>query len=101
MCNCRFCVLLHLSITCGNHNDSTIHKSSTSNHVFDVISVAGTVDVGIVAVFRLILDVRSCNCDTTFTLFGCLVNLAIVEELCQSLFCLSFCDSCCERCLRE
>lgn len=49
----------HLSISCSNHNDSTIHIRSTSNHVLDIIGVTGAVDVRVVSVRGLVFDMRS------------------------------------------
>lgn len=72
--------MLHLSITSSNHHDCTIHKSGTSNHVLDIIGVTRAVDVGIVTGFGLILDVRSCNGDTSLSLFGGFVNSSVLQE---------------------
>ena len=49
--------LRHRTISCSNYDDSTVHLSSTGNHVFNVIGVSRTVNVSIVACSCLILYV--------------------------------------------
>ena len=46
-----FTSLRHRTISCSNNNDSTIHLSSTSNHVFYIVCVTRTVNVRIVTFF--------------------------------------------------
>lgn len=74
----------HLAVSGGDDNDGTVHLSSTSNHVTDVISVTRAVDVGVVAVGSLVLDVSSGDGDTTGTLLRGLVDGSIVDELAGS-----------------
>jgi hypothetical protein len=83
---------IHLSVAGCHDNDSSIHTSSTSNHVLNIISVTGAVDVSIMPVFGLVFDMSSGNGDTTLALLRGLVNCAVVEEIRQALFCLTFCD---------
>ena len=63
-----------MSITSSNHDDSTVHESSTRDHILDVIGVTGTIDVGVVTGIGLILDMCSCDGDATLSLFGSFVN---------------------------
>jgi hypothetical protein len=86
----------HLTIRRGDDNDGAVHVGSTCNHVLDVIGVTRAVDVRVVAVVGRVLDVGGRNSDTTLSLFGRLVDGAILEELCVALFCLSLGDGCCE-----
>lgn len=85
-------VFLHLSISCRDDNDSTIHTGSTSDHVLDIIGVTRTVNVGIMSVRGLVFDMCGRDGDTTFSFFGSFVDSAIFEEFCQTFFCLSFGD---------
>jgi hypothetical protein len=82
----------HLTVRGGDNDDGTVHGSSTSNHVLDVIGVTGAVDVSIVAVFGLVLDVSSGDGDTTLALLGGLVNRGVVEEVGETLLGLALGD---------
>ncbi len=67
--------LSHNTVSSSNYEDGTIHLSSTSDHVLDIVSMSGAVDVCIVSLCSLILDVRRVDGDTTLFLFGSLVDL--------------------------
>jgi hypothetical protein len=86
------CAAIHLSIASCYHNDSSIHARGTSDHVLDVIGVAGTVDVGIMPIVGGIFDVCGGDGDTAFALLRGLVDCAVLEEAGQALFCLTFGD---------
>ena len=88
--------LSHSTICCSNNDDSTIHLSSTCDHVLDVVSVTRAVDVSIVSVHRLILNVSCVDCDTTFLLFWCIVDCIISKGLVSEQLSAVHCDSCCE-----
>lgn len=76
---------LHLTVRSCDNDNSSVHAGSTSNHVFDVISVTGTVDVSIVSFFGLVFDVSGGDGDTTLSLLGGLVNGSVVKEVGESL----------------
>ena len=76
---------VHLTVGGGNDDDSTVHVGSTSDHVLDVISVTGTVDVSVVAVLGRELDVGGRDGDTTLTLLRSLINGTILEESSKAL----------------
>ena len=88
--------LSHSTICCSNNDDSTIHLSSTCDHVLDVVSVTRAVHVSIVSVLGLILDVSCVDCDTTLLLFWCIVDCIISKGLVSEQLSAVHCDSCCE-----
>ena len=47
----------HGAVGGGDNQDRAVHLGRTRNHVLDVVSVAGAVDVGVVTVPGLVLDV--------------------------------------------
>ncbi len=94
-----FC-LSHNTVCSSNNKDSTIHLSSTCDHVFNIVSMSWAVNVCVVSVVCLILNVRSGNCDSSCLLLGSFVNLI----KCHSLACTKSCikcsgNSCCKSCL--
>lgn len=82
----------HLTIRSGNNNNRSIHVRGSSNHVLDVIGVTRAVDMGVMSVLCFVLDVGRGDCDTTFALFRSFVYRAIVEEIGEAFFGLSFGD---------
>jgi hypothetical protein len=86
----------HLSVASGNDNDGTVHGSSTSNHVLDVIGVTRAVNVGVMPVVGGVLDVCGGNGDTTLALLRSLVDGAIVEVCGIALLGLALGDGSCE-----
>ena len=77
----------HRTIGSSNYDDSTVHLSSTSNHVLNVVGVTRAVYVCIVTISSLILNVSSIDGDTTFLLFGSVIDL--IERLNLRETCLS------------
>ena len=73
-------------------NDGAIHVRGTSNHVLNIIGVAGTVDVGVVTGAGSVLDVGRGDGNTTLSLFRSLVNSTIFEKFCITLLGLSLRD---------
>ena len=67
--------LWHRTISSSTNQDSTIHLSSTSNHVLYIVSVTRTVNVCIVTFCSFILDVSRVDSDTTLFLFRSIINL--------------------------
>jgi hypothetical protein len=86
----------HLSIAGGNDDNSTVHGSSTSNHVLDVIGVTRAVNVGVMPVLGGVLDVCGGDGDTTLALLRSLVDGAIVEVVGEALLGLALGDGSCE-----
>src|SRR5699024_4291108 len=69
-----FC-LSHNTVCSSNNQDSSIHLSSTCDHIFNVVSMSWAVNVCIVTFFCLILYVCCRNCDTTFSFFWSFVDI--------------------------
>ena len=59
----------------GDHEDGAVHLGGTGDHVLDVVGVARSVDVRVVAVRRLVLGVGERDGDTARLLFRRLVDL--------------------------
>ncbi len=69
----------HGTVSCSNHDDSTVHLSGTCYHVLNVVSVSGAVNVSIMTISGLILNVSGIDSNTTFLFLGSVVDL--VERL--------------------
>ena len=67
--------LSHNTISSSDNEDRAVHLSCAGDHVLDIVSVAGAVNVCIVSLFGLILDVSGGDCYTTGLLFRSLVDL--------------------------
>jgi len=85
--------LRHRTIGSSNHDDSTVHLSSTCYHVLHIVSVSRAVNVCIVTSCSLILNVRSIDRDTTLLFFGSIVNLIKRLNFRQTLLCQNRSDS--------
>src|SRR5690606_41184391 len=83
--NVLFC-LRHRTIGSSHNQDSTIHLSSTSNHIYHVVSVTGTIHVCIVTSSCLIFHVSGIDSNTSFFFFRSSVNIIIFSCLSKSLF---------------
>ena len=90
-----FC-LSHNTISSSYYKDSTIHLSSTSDHVLYIIGMAWAVNVCIVSLVCLILNVSCRNCDTSFSLFWSLIDIFKIYCCVTFYSCSkSLCDSSC------
>src|SRR6476619_204432 len=67
--------LRHDAVGGRDDQDRAVHLRRAGDHVLDVIGVARTVDVGIVAVLGLVLDVRGRDRDPALLLLGSIVDL--------------------------
>ena len=66
--------LRHRTIRSCDNDDSTVHLSSTSDHVLNVVSVTWAVHVSVVAVSRFVLYVRGVDRDTAFLFFRSVID---------------------------
>jgi len=89
-----FC-LSHNTIGSSYNQDSTIHLCSTSDHVFNVVSMAWAVNVCIVTFVCFVLNVSSRDCDSTFSFFWSFIDIfECYSFTCTQSFVQSFCNSC-------
>src|SRR5665811_1951487 len=72
--------LRHRAVSGGDDQDRTVHLRRARDHVLDVVSVTGAVDVSVVTRLRLVLDVRDGDRDTALLLFGRLVDIVEREH---------------------
>ena len=73
------CLLQRTVGTCNNQ-DRTVHLCCTCDHVLDIVCVSGAVHVCVVTFFRLILNVTGIDGNTSFLLFGCIIDLRIIHK---------------------
>src|SRR5699024_4321898 len=73
--------LRHGAVSSRNNQDSAVHLSSTGDHVLNIVSMAGAVNVSIVTALGLILNVSGVDGNTTLSLFGSLIDISIINEI--------------------
>ena len=71
----------HGPVVGGDDEDGAVHLGRAGDHVLDVVGMARTVDVGVVAFFGLILDVGDGDGDAALALFGRLIDAEEVAVL--------------------
>ncbi len=69
--------LRHRAVGGRYDQNGAVHLGGAGDHVFDVVGVAGAVDVGVVAIGGLVLDVRGVDGDAARFLFGGRINLVV------------------------
>ena len=67
--------LRHRTVGGGDHEDRSVHLRGAGDHVLDVVGVTGAVDVGVMALRRLVLLVRDGDGNAALFLFGRVVDL--------------------------
>jgi hypothetical protein len=78
--------LRHRPVRGRNNQNRAVHLRRTGDHVLYIVGVPGAVHVGIVAMFGRILYVRGVNRDSTFLLFGSVIDLVVPRGLRHALF---------------
>ena len=78
--------LRHRAVSRADNEDSTVHLSSTGDHVLDIVGVTRAVNVRIVTSFRLVLDVRRVDRDTALALLRSLIDHVVIHEVRAALF---------------
>ena len=66
--------LRHGTVGSSNHEDCAVHLCSTGNHVLDVVSVTGSVNVCVVTLLSLVLNVSDVNGNTALALLRSAVD---------------------------
>ena len=72
--------LRHGAVGSVHHQDRAVHLRRTGDHVLHIVSVAGAVDVRVVARFGFVFDVRGRNRDAALALFGSLVDVCEIDS---------------------
>ena len=73
--------LRHRAVSSRNDENCTVHLCSAGDHVFNIVGVAGAVNVCIVTVLRLILNVSGVDCNTALALFRRFIDIRVINEL--------------------
>ena len=84
----------HRTICCGNNEDGTVHLCCTGDHVFDIVSMSGAVNVCIVTVVGFIFNVCGVDRDTTSFFFRSFIDSVVCVILCLTFKRKVFGDSC-------
>src|SRR5699024_684731 len=79
--------LRHRTISSRYNQYSTVHLSSTGDHVLNIVSVTRTVYVSIVTIRSLVLYVRGTNGYTTSLLLRSCINLSVITGITSGLAC--------------
>src|SRR3954467_3209816 len=77
--------LRHRAVGGGDHEDRAVHLRRARDHVLHVVGVTRAVDVRVVAVLRLVLDVRRRDRDAALLLLGRVVDLVAAAGLAADL----------------
>src|ERR1700674_514244 len=77
--------LRHRAVGGRDNEDRAVHLGGAGDHVLDVVCVARAIDVRVVALLRLVLDMRGRDRDTARLLFGGVVDRVEGAEFSESL----------------
>ena len=69
--------LRHRAVSSRDNQNAAVHLRRAGDHVLHIVSMAGAIDVGVVAVLRLILHMRGGDGDAAGAFLGSLVDLVI------------------------
>ena len=91
--------LSHNSVSSSYNKDSSVHLSSSCDHVLNVVSMSWAVNVCVVTVSCLILNVCCRDCDSTLSFFWSLIDVLEIYR-CVTFYSVRkyFCDSSCKSC---
>ena len=77
--------LRHLPISSCYHQDHSVHPTGAHDHVLDVVGVSGTVDVGVVPCFSLVLHVLTVDRDAAHLFLRGVVDLRVIAEFSETV----------------
>jgi hypothetical protein len=77
--------LRHRAVGRRHDQDGTVHMRGAGNHVLDVVGMPRTVDMRIVALFRLILHMRDVDGNASFLFLRCIIDRIKRPEFGESL----------------
>ncbi len=77
--------LRHRPIRSGNDQNRPVHLGSTGDHILDVIGVSRSVNVSVVAILRLVFDVRDINRNPPLLFLRSLIDILKFVKLRHSL----------------
>ena len=89
--------LRHRTIGCSYYQDSTIHLSSSGDHVLYVVGVSRAVYVCVVSVRSLILYVCGRNRDSSCLFFRRLIDFVECYVSTQTVSCVQCLSDCCSQ----
>ena len=73
--------LCHDTIGRCDNEDSAVHLCCAGDHVLDIVSMSGAVNMSVMSLLGLILDVRGVDCDSSCSLFRSLIDLIECDSL--------------------
>src|ERR1039457_3617231 len=89
----------HGTVSGGYDQDRSVHLGSAGDHVFDVVGVTWTVDMGVVALVGFVFDMGGGDGDAALTLFRGIVDLVECLEYGLTLAGQYLGDGCGQGCL--
>ena len=92
-----FARLRHGAVSGGAYQDRAVHLGGTGDHVFDVVGVAGAVNVGVVTVGGFVFDVGGVNRNAACLFFRRCVDLVVGLGFAAEFLRQDGCDRCCQR----
>ena len=84
--------LRHRTVHRRHHENRTVHLSSSSDHILHIVSVSGTVHVGVVTILRFVLHMRRIDGNSTSSLFGRFIDLVVRRKFGQVLLSKNLCN---------
>ena len=76
----------HRAVRRAHHEDRAVHLRRTGDHVLDIVGVAGTVDMRVVALVRLVFDVSRVDRDATLFFLRRVIDFRIALGRCEAFF---------------
>ena len=84
--------LRHWAVSSAANKNSTVHLGGSGDHVFNVVSVAGAIDVRVVTFCGFVFDVGGIDRNAALFLFGSCVDFVVFFRRCATAFSEDGCD---------